>query len=100
MKYKLIKKYNENELKKYDTTEIVLMNRGIPYQDIEHYLNTTDKDVNDAEMLGSTQLQAAASALIKAISNNDKAIVIIDCDADGFTSSAILFNYLHNIFPS
>jgi single-stranded DNA-specific DHH superfamily exonuclease len=41
----------------------------------------------------------AAAALIKTISNDEGAIVIVDADCDGFTSAAVLINYLHDIFP-
>lgn len=27
-------------------------------------------------------------------------IVIVDCDCDGYTSAAILINYLHDLFPT
>ena len=27
-------------------------------------------------------------------------MVVVDCDCDGFTSAAILMNYLYKIFPS
>lgn len=38
--------------------------------------------------------------MILTIQNNLPALVIIDSDADGFTSSAILINYLHDFFPA
>ena len=34
------------------------------------------------------------------ISSQGKTLVIVDSDCDGFTSSAILINYLHDFFPS
>lgn len=95
MKYKLINKHNNES-----AIETILLNRGIQKQDIYHYLNTTDEDINAAEMLGEDLLKSAASALISAIQNNKKTLIVVDCDADGFTSSALLLNYLHDIFPS
>jgi len=38
--------------------------------------------------------------LIKHIDNNDKAVIIVDSDADGYTSSAIFMNYLNRFFPA
>lgn len=38
--------------------------------------------------------------LIKHISKNDKAYIIVDSDCDGYCSSAILLNYLNNLFPA
>lgn len=65
-----------------------------------HYLNTTDNDINSFIELDREKLSAAAALLSKTISNNDKCLVIVDSDADGFTSSAILINYLHDLFPA
>jgi len=45
-------------------------------------------------------LSAAAALLSETISNNNRCLVIVDSDADGFTSSAILINYLHDLFPA
>ena len=78
MKYKLIKNVNP----KYNAVQQILSNRGIPFNEIHHYLNTTDKDINDAEMLGSELLKDAATALIQAVQKEEDAIVIVDCDCD------------------
>ena len=96
MKYKLIKKINQN----YSPIEQILTNRGIPFNEILHYLNTTDDDINPPEALGEDKLKAAAALLIKTIQSNLQALVIVDADADGFTSSSIIINYLHDLFPS
>lgn len=78
MKYKLIKEVNAN----YNAIEQVLTNRGIPYNEIKHYLNTTDADINSAEMLGSERLEAAAAALLTTIKENKKMLVVVDSDCD------------------
>ena len=96
MKYKLIKKINQN----YSPIEQILTNRGIPFNEILHYLNTTDDDINPPEALGEDKLKAAAALLIKTIQSDLQALVIVDADADGFTSSSIIINYLHDLFPS
>ena len=96
MKYKLIKPINQN----YSPVQQILTNRGIPFNEISHYINTTDNDINPPEALGEDKLKVAAALLIKTIQSNSQALVIVDADADGFTSSAILINYLHDLFPS
>lgn len=96
MKYKLIKPINEN----YCTIEQILTNRGIKHEDIKHYLNTTDNDINSPLLFGEERLKRAVAALIKTINNNLKCVVIVDSDCDGFTSSAVLINYLYDLFPS
>ena len=96
MKYQLIKPINQN----YSIIQQILTNRNIPLNFIPFYLNTTDNNINPPEALGQDKLKAAAALLIKTIQSNSQALVIVDADCDGFTSSAILINYLHDLFPS
>ena len=96
MNYKLIQEPNPN----YSALEQVLVNRGIPRADIQHWLHTTDEDINDFRLLGEDKLKRAAQALLSAVSQEQKILVVIDCDADGFCSSAILINYLYDLFPA
>lgn len=95
MKYQLIKPVNKN----YSAIEQILTNRGIEYKNIHHYLNTTDEDINSPILFGEENLEKAATKIIKVIKNNGKAVIIVDSDCDGFTSSATLINYLHDLFP-
>ena len=96
MKYQLIKPINQN----YSIIEQVLTNRGIPHKEIYHYIHTADSDINPPEDLGQEKLKAATALLIKTIKSNDQVLIIVDSDCDGFTSSAILINYLHDLFPA
>ena len=90
MKYKLIQPVN----KKYSAIEQILSNRGIEETDFYHYLNTKDSDINSYEGFGKDVLWEGARVLIDCIGHNHKALVIVDSDCDGFTSSATLINYL------
>ena len=96
MKYQLLKPINSN----YSTIEQILTNRNIPLNEIEHYLNTTDEDINNPEDFGEDLLKAAARNIIKHVQKEEQALVIVDCDCDGFTSAALLINYLHDLFPN
>ena len=96
MKYKLINPINPQ----YNTIEQILTNRHIPLEEVAHYLNTTDNDINKPEALGQTCLREAAAALLSCIAQEESALVIVDCDCDGFTASALLINYLHKLFPT
>jgi single-stranded-DNA-specific exonuclease len=96
MNFKLIKPVNLH----YSAIEQILTNRNIPYYDIHHWLNTTDADINDFNLLGADRLRKAAQTLIKTISQDARALVIVDSDCDGFTSSALLINYLYDHFPA
>ena len=82
----------------YTPVEQVLVNRGIPYDQINHYLNTTDNDILDPRLI--PHLDEGAKMLIKHISQNDKVLIQVDSDCDGYTSAALLINYLYCLFPS
>jgi len=96
MKYELINKPNKN----FSTIQQILYNRGIKENDILHYINLSDEDINSPLLLGEDNLQQGLNILINTIKNNNDALVIIDCDCDGYTSAALFINYLHKIFPT
>lgn len=96
MKIKLIK---EKDVK-MSTIEHILTNRNIDIDKIKEYLNSTDSVINSPEMLGKKTLKDAAAALTVAIRENHSAIVVVDSDCDGFTSAALIINYLYDTFPS
>lgn len=66
-------------------------------EDIEHYLHTTDDDLIDPASI--EHIEEGAQLLLKHINNNSKVFIQPDSDVDGFTSSAILLNYLYKINP-
>ena len=94
MKYKLIAKPNKN----YSPMQQILVNRGIDVKDIEHYLKTSDADILNPDLLDN--MIEGVKRLISAIKNREKIFLIVDCDADGFTASAALVNYIYKVFPS
>ena len=97
MKYQLIKPINS----KYSTIEQILTNRGIPIEEVVHYLHASKDDVNKPEALGYDNLSNAAKCLMQySPFEKDKILIIVDCDCDGFTAAALLLNYLHDLFPS
>ena len=96
MRYKLIKETDPA----LSPIQQVLSNRGIKLSEIHHYLNTTDEDINNAEMFGQDVIKQAVLVLAKAINENKDTLVLVDCDCDGYTSAAILINYLYDLFPA
>ena len=94
MKYKLIAKPNKN----YSPMQQILVNRGIDVKDIEHYLKTSDADILNPDLLDN--MIEGVKRLISAIKNQERIFLIVDCDADGFTASAALVNYIYKVFPS
>lgn len=79
------------------TIEQILYNRGV--KDIRHYLTLSDADICEPYDLEEWSLRSVATLLIKTIHSNDKALIVVDCDCDGYTSAALLINYLHDLFP-
>lgn len=78
--------------------EQVLFNRGLTFAEIEQYLEPEAKVCHNPDFLDNIGL--AAKELIKAILRQDHIHIQIDSDCDGYTSSAVLLNYLHRVFPA
>ena len=93
MEYQLISPINKD----YSVVEQILVNRGIRYADIPHYLNLSDRDVYSPD--GIDNIHQGVQMILNHL-RNGKIYVIVDSDADGYLSAAILLNYLHNIVPS
>ena len=87
-----------NQLYEHNALRQVLYSRGI--NNLDKYLLSTIEDINKPEAFGEDRMRAGASMLIRHISAQDPVLVIVDSDADGFTSAATLINYLHDLFPS
>ena len=95
MNYELI---NKNINPNLCPIEQILVNRGIAEQDIDHYLNTNTNDILDPCLIFN--IENGAKMLIKHIAAKDKIYVQTDADCDGYTSAAVLINYLYQLFPS
>lgn len=96
MKYKLINPINP----KYNAIEQVLTNRGIKYEDIKPFLYTTDEDISSPLLLGTHTVMSGARVLLTRAILGHKTLVVVDADCDGYTSAALLINYLNDIAPS
>ena len=94
MKYKLIAERNQG----YTATQQVLVNRGIPLVSIDHYLRTTDEDLIDGKLLDN--MAKGIQMLVRHIMGDSKILIQVDSDADGYTSAALLYNYLYKMAPS
>ena len=73
----------------------VLKNRGI--QEIEHYLTVDDNDILEPTLFPS--VEQGAKIYKKHAENNSKTFLLVDADADGYTSSAIIYNYTRRLYP-
>lgn len=94
MNYELIKPINPE----YTVIQQILTNRGIALEDIDHYLNVSNSD--NLSPLFLNNIENAAKILINHIDRGGQILVIVDSDCDGFTSAALLINYLYTRFPS
>lgn len=81
-------------------TQQIMLNRGIPLEQQEKWLHAGIDEINDWRAFGESLMQEACSMLNKHIKAADDICIIVDSDCDGYTSSAILINYLTLIDPS
>ena len=72
-------------------------NRGIIPAEVEHYLCPTIQDVYNPLYLSN--MDEGVKLLAKHIGLGNKIMVQIDSDCDGFSSAAVLINYLNRLFP-
>ena len=94
MKYKL---YNEVEVA--PLIHHILCGRGMAYDDVDTWLKAEKDQINNWTSLGEEIMTTAVDLVAKTILQNKSIMVIVDSDADGFTSSAIFINYLYKIAP-
>lgn len=95
MKYELINQPND----KFSAKQQILINRGLKEEDIPHYMNLTDNDINDPEIFGDVIVRAA-KVFKDTIDNPESVIcVVVDSDCDGYTSAAIMINYIYDVAP-
>lgn len=92
MKYKLRKEYSTNPNR---ALKELLQDRGV--EDVDNYLNPSAKCELDPHRLKN--IDAAAEKLLYHLRRDSDILFVVDCDADGFTSSSILWLYIKHIFP-
>lgn len=71
----------------------VLHNRGI--DDYKRYMNLTDSELHSPYLLKDIEL--AADVFASSVDRNETISILVDCDVDGFTSAAIIYNYIHDM---
>lgn len=63
-----------------------------------NFLNPKESDQCDYNSLEN--IEAAAKRLLKALVYQEDVYIQVDSDCDGYTSSALLLNYMHDIAPA
>ena len=91
MKYKLV---NENFKTNYG--ENLLYSRGV--EDVSLFLNPTSECIQDP--INLSNIHEGATLLINVIDTNGRILIVVDSDTDGFTSAAIIYQYIHRINPN
>ena len=94
MKYKVNKKIN-SENSNY--LEEILLSRGIDRSDIEEYITPSKKSEYSWRMLNN--IEQGIKLLDKHLFNDDSIFLIVDCDDDGVTSAAMIYNYIKELCP-
>lgn len=75
--------------------EDILTLRGV--EDIESFLNPSSKcELNPFNL---DNVEEGAEMLLNHLNRKSRICFVVDSDADGFTSSSILWNYIKAIFP-
>lgn len=92
MKYKLRNNYSTNPDK---ALEQILYDRGV--KDLNNFLNPSPNCELDPYLLDN--IEEAAERLLMHLRRGSNILFVVDSDADGFTSSSILWLYIKHIFP-
>ena len=93
MKFKLRKVYPKSPT---TALEAILRDRGV--KDIDNFLTPTRNCELDPYDLDN--IDRAAEMLISHLKKDNKILMIVDADCDGFTSSAILWLYIKEQYPN
>ena len=86
--------YKVKSLIKQDYLNTILKERGI--EDPERYSNPLMSDIEPP--LNLDNIERGYKLLEKHISNHSKIALIVDCDCDGYTSAAIIYNFLKSYY--
>lgn len=88
IKYDIIGKINFGS----EVKDILRLN-GI--KNIDDFINPSEKNVEDLWCLNN--LDVAAKTILEHIINNKEIGILVDCDADGYTSASIMYDYIVRI---
>ena len=82
----------------FNAIEVLLKNRGIKEEDINHIINPTslcELHYNYKNMDEAVQLYKNTVLM----NNNSNIGILVDSDADGFTSASLLYMYIYANYP-
>lgn len=93
MKYKLI---GDNNYNAHDLLCEILKNRDI--KDIDKFLNLNESVITNP--YDFKNMDIAVKCLLKHLEDESNILIVCDTDADGLTSSSLLYNYIKEIYPN
>lgn len=94
--YRMIyKQFNEVT---HSPIDQVLINRGIKEKDLQSWLNAGWPQINSPWLFGKEKIKHAIKLINEAVLDQREIWVLVDCDADGFTSAALIINYLCQMY--
>lgn len=77
----------------------ILFNRGIKdKEEQDRWMTASWKDINSPWDFGREKVKHAIKLMNECIWDNKEIWVLVDCDADGFTSAAIIINYIDKVY--
>ena len=88
LKYDVIGKINFGS----EVNDILKLN-GI--KDIEGFKNPSEDNIEDLDCLDN--IEVASRIIIDSIENKKTIGILVDCDADGYTSSSVMYDYIVRI---
>ena len=82
------------------TLQQILYNRGLKtIEEQDKWINASfPTDVNSPFAFGEENVKKAVEFLRFSVQEKQKICVIVDADADGFTSAAIILNYMYELY--
>lgn len=91
-----IKLANENYKTNY--TDNLLINRGISEENLQKFYNPDVSLLQEPEVFKN--IAQGFNLVLEHISKQSNVAIVVDSDVDGFTSAAIIYQYLQKISPS
>ena len=91
MKYKLLGDYQDN----LHPLNQILINRGVT--DLPKWIAADESNINSYAAFGIEKIRHALKLMMLA-GFGEEIYVLVDCDADGFTSAAIIINYIYQAY--
>lgn len=101
MRYKLYK----DIIPQYSALQQILYNRGVPEDKQSVWLDAGWNEINSWNSFTSNDddkndmMTYAVNLVHSAIENDEDVQIVVDSDCDGYTSSAIITNYLYTLYP-